>query len=143
MTATLNYDLRNGLESGTDEMGAANLKMIMDFAVETFFDTLLLASKAKAKGLINSNLISVRDLCHVVFDDLKKQDKEFAGIWNSSWFEIIKNGEMLCHWLENWKGIIFVDSQSIDEGESIADLLLYLDYNALKMEAMLEDMKSA
>jgi hypothetical protein len=134
MTATLNYDLRNGLEFGTDEMGIANLKMVMDFATETFFDTLLLVARAEAKDLADTNLVSIRDLCHVVFDELKKQDEDAAEMWNAAWFDLIKDGKMLGHWLKNWKNIIYIDAQSADEGESVADLLLYLDLEALTMQ---------
>ena len=135
MTATLNYDLRTGLEAGTDEYGLANFKMILDFATETFFDTLLLVAQAEAKDLADTNLVSIRDLCHVVFDELKKQDADAANLWNMSWFEIIKDGKMLGHFLKNWKNIIFIDAQSADEGETVADLLLYLDIEALNMAA--------
>jgi hypothetical protein len=135
MTATLNYDLRNGLEFGTDEMGQANLKMVIDFALETFFDTLLLVARAQDKGMADTNLVGIRDLCHVVFDDLKKQDEEAAQIWNASWFDIIKDGTVLGHFLKNWKNTIYIDAQSADEGETVADLLLYLDLEALTMQA--------
>jgi hypothetical protein len=135
MTATLNYDLRNGLEFGTDEMGQANLKMVIDFALETFFDTLLLAARAEAKGMADTNMISVRTLCHVVWDELMKQDEEAAGMWNEGWFHIVKDGTVLGHFLKNWKNTIYIDAQSADESESVADLLLYLDLEALTMQA--------
>ena len=142
MTATLNYALREGLEFGTDEMGQANLKMILDFTYETWFDTLRVAALALEQGLTDTSFISIEILCQMVFEQLKQQDKDAADIWNKGWVQIIKDGTFIGHFLTSWKNIVLVDQQSLDESDCIADVLLTMDLEALRIAAKMQEARS-
>lgn len=127
MTATLNYDLRNGLEFGTDEMGQANLKMILDFVAETWVDTLILAAKAQRAGMTDKVNISVEVLSQVAFEQLRKQDEDAAQLWNASWINIVEDGKFVAFVLKNGDGTIKVDADSLEDGEHVAELELFFD----------------
>ena len=131
MTATLDYSLREGLEFGTDEMGRANFAMILNFATETFTDVLYVASKAEAKGLSDTNLVSVETLAHMTYEELSKQDEDAANMWNLSWQHIIEGDTWLVGYLKRMDGVVKVDSQSIDEASSSCELLLFMDLEEL------------
>lgn len=140
MSVTLNYDLLSGHEPGTEDYGYARFAMVLDFAADSFLDSLYIFAKAKKQGKIESNTVTIRNLCKGVFNDLLEQDEELAEIWGQSWNQILGGGEMLLEWMKNWKGFVFFDQM---DGDDIADFTLYLDFDALKMAAMLEDVKSA
>ena len=140
MNPTLDYDLLSGLEPGTNEYGVARLTMLLNFAADSFLDSLMIFAKAEKLGKVKSNSVSIRNLCEGVFNDLFEWDEELAGIWGQTWDQLLGDGEVILMWMTNWEGYVFIDQM---ESEDIADYTLYLDLDALKMAAMLEDVKSA
>ena len=133
--ATLDYTIRNGFELGTEDYGIANLHMVMNFANEVFIDTLVYVAQAHNAGDINTNYVSIRLLSEQVFNYLKEQDAEVAGIWNESWGHIACSEQFIENILSNWKNIITTDVTTAKESGNYADIEFGVDLEALNIAA--------
>ena len=129
--ATLNYSLREGLEFGTDEMGMANLKMILDYAADSFTEALLQVAQGYKNDEVTTNRVSIGTLCEYVFHQLREDDTDAAQMWNKSWFQLVSDGKFVTHWLQNWKGIIFVDAEQSENAQGFDEVVIYMDLIAL------------
>jgi len=133
--ATLDYTIRNGFELGTEDYGIANLQMVMNFANEIFIDTLVYVAQAHEAGDIHTNYVSIRMLSEQVFNYLKDQDAEIAGIWNESWGHIACSEQFIDNLLSNWKNIVTADVAAAKESGNYADIEFGLDLEALNIAA--------
>jgi len=133
--ATLDYTIRNGFELGTEDYGIANLHMVMNFANEVFVDTLVYVAQAHNAGDINTNYVSIRLLAEQVFNYLKEQDAEVAGIWNESWKHVACSEHFIDNLLSNWKNILSADVEAAKESGDYADIEFGVDLRALNLAA--------
>ena len=130
---TLDYSILTDLEVGTEEYGIARLKMILDFANETFVDMLHLAALGFDQGEVGTNYISIRTLSRVMYGQLQEQDEEIASIWGQSWKHIACSEHFIKNLLESWKHIIFVNVDGAEESGENADITFGLDLEAFNI----------
>ena len=78
---TLNFSLLEGLEPGTDEFGQANLKMMMDFALQTVDEITWLAAIANDKGQVDTPVVSYEGMVKHIASELYDQSVQHAELW--------------------------------------------------------------
>ena len=96
---TLNFSLLEGLEPGTDDFGIANLKMIMDFALQTIDDITWLAAVANDKGQVDTPVVSFEGLVKHVASELYDQSVDHAEMWVKTYEELYP--QVAKYWVEN------------------------------------------
>ena len=133
--ATLDYTIRNGFELGTEDYGIANLQMVMSFANEVFIDTLIYVAQAHEAGEIDTNYVSIRLLSKQVYNYLKEQDAEIAGIWGQSWGHIACSEQFIDNILSNWKNVVSANVEDAKESGNYADIEFGVDLEALSIAA--------
>ena len=95
---TLNVDLLDGLERGTDEYGQANLKMVMNFALEVVRDISLENALAAVKGELETPVIYPTDLAKYITVKLFEQSHYYAELWSKVWGSVLPN--VIMFWAE-------------------------------------------
>ena len=130
---TLDYSILTDLEVGTKEYGIARLKMVLDFANETFVDMLHLAALGFDQGEVGTNYISIRTLSRVMYGQLQEQDNELASIWGESWKHIACSEDFIKNILESWEHIIFIDADNAKESGDYGDIQFGLDLEAFNI----------
>jgi len=93
-TPTLNTDFLQGIEPNTEEMGVANLKIIMDFALDTIDDICFLAAFAHEKGESDTAVVGYQGLIKHIAYQLNEQSTTHAEMFAAGakelWPHIIK-----------------------------------------------------
>ena len=98
-TITLDFSLLEGLEPGTEDFGVANLKMIMDFALQTIDDITWLASVAHDKGEIDTPVVGFTGITKYIASELYDQSVHHAEIWAKTCEDLYP--ELVKFWVEN------------------------------------------
>ena len=81
---TLNLSHLEGLKPNTDEWGQANLKVIMDYALDTVDEITKLAAVAHRKGEIDTPVVSKKGLIMHIGTALYDEDREYAEMWKNT-----------------------------------------------------------
>ena len=80
---TLNLSHLEGLKPDTDEWGQANLKIILDYALDTVNDITKLAAIAYREGEADTPVVSTKGLVQHIGIELYKENQEYANLWKS------------------------------------------------------------
>ena len=85
---TLNKALLEGLTPNTDEYGQANLKMVMDYALQTIEEITMMAAVAHYKEEIDTPVVSKKGLVMTIGTALYEEDREYAEMWKDAFNHI-------------------------------------------------------
>tara|TARA_R110002012_G_scaffold233225_1_gene406336 strand:+ start:145 stop:609 length:465 start_codon:yes stop_codon:yes gene_type:complete len=121
-TITLNFDLLNGLEPGTDEFGQANLKMHMDFALDILNDICFEAALAHSEGKVETPVVEASAFPRYIAKKMLDESEEAARVWLNTSDTIFP--EVVKHWL-NVNAVAYITSDGglwIDWQELVAKM---------------------
>ncbi len=108
-TITLNFDLIDGLEPGTDEFGQANLKMHMDFALDILNDICFEAAFAYGEGKGRTPVVDAGAFPRYIAKKMLDESEEAARVWLNTSDTIFP--EVVKYWLNtNTHGYITSDN---------------------------------
>ena len=115
---TLNFSLLEGLEPGTDEFGMANLKMIMDFALDTIDEITRLAALAHLKGEVDTPNVSADGITKFIATEMMEQSVPHADMFMESYQTILP--KVVYYWVKNFDfaaitddGALYVDMEEV------------------------------
>ena len=80
---TLNLSHLEGLKPDTKEWGQGNLKVIMDYALDTIDDITRLAGVAHHKGEIDTPVVSKKGIILRIGTELYKESQQYAELWKN------------------------------------------------------------
>ena len=81
---TLNKAHLEDYTPGTDEYGQANLRILMDYALDTVEEITKLAAFAHRKGEIDTPVVSKKGLIMHIGTALYDEDREYAEMWKNT-----------------------------------------------------------
>lgn len=85
---TLNLSHLEGLEPDTKEWGQANLKVIMDYALDTIDDITKLAALAHRRGEIDTPVVSKKGIIMHIGTALYEEDRGYAELWKDVFSQV-------------------------------------------------------